>query len=66
MPEIIVSLLCGLLFVYAHKVSGAISTFYSNYPIVRLLPQKQYQLNSIYIRIGAAVLFIAAILHLLM
>lgn len=56
MDHLIVGVLCVLLYLASEKISKLLVKFWSDYPLIRLLPNKQLSLRPSFIRAGALVI----------
>ncbi len=58
-----ISVVIGLAaFFYAQNVASVFSKFWSNYPLLRLLPKSQFDLPPIFVKVGSVILIITFIL----
>lgn len=64
MKDIIFIIIFIFVLIFSRKISIYVSKFYYNYPIVRLLPDKQKHINPNYIRIFSLLMILIGVLHL--
>jgi hypothetical protein len=67
MGEVFVILLCILVFIFAKGIARRFGAFiYAEYPGMSKLPKEQFIANRVYVRIGAVLILLSAVAHLIL
>jgi hypothetical protein len=67
MGEAFVIFLCVLVFIFAKGIARRFGAFiYKEYPGMNKLPKEQFDANPVYVRVGAVLIILSAVAHLIL